>query len=196
MIRKSDQMEIFRAYDGGEAEWLAVRAKESCEQARLILLAAAVIVALLSMPMAAQADWQYTKWGMNIEAVARASQGALRVPTMEERRAETIGSEPELIGPYRTSGFAFTSYFYFGQSGLRMVMLIAIDALQTRAIVESLRGLYGEPVEVSRVVSLVKSRWRDDRSNNSIETYDLVSSASMPIQINYKPLRSGAEKGL
>src|ERR1700756_1136746 len=111
----------------------------------------AAIVAILSMPMATQADWQYTKWGMNVQEVARASREALRAATAEEgQRHKIIRAEPELIGPYRTSGFTFVSAFYFGQSGLKMVALTATDASATREIIEALRGLYGEPVEVRR----------------------------------------------
>jgi hypothetical protein len=202
MIRKSDQMEIFRAYDGGEAEWLAVRAKEPCEQARLILLAAAVIVALLSMPMAAQADWQYTKWGMSAEQALRASAGQLRLPGFEERRSHVINDrQPELIGRHATSSFRFSAALYFGatpRAGLDFVVLMSEDRSrrQTNAIIESLRGLYGEPSE-ARISQLTKTyRWRDDRANNSIEVYDYWFADNQGLQINYKPLRSGAEKGL
>jgi len=55
-------------------------------QNQMRTFSAAAVVAVLSMPMAAHADWQYTKWGMNVQEVARASREALRAATAEERQ--------------------------------------------------------------------------------------------------------------
>jgi hypothetical protein len=154
------------------------------------------------MPTAAQADWQYTKWGMTAEQALRAAGGQLRTPTIQERGARAAGDrQPELVGQHATSSFRFTVALFFGatpRSGLDLVVLMSEDRSrkQTGAIIESLRGLYGEPVQAS-VTRLAKTyRWRDERANNSIEVYDYWFADNQGMQINYKPLRSGAEKGL
>jgi|SRR5271155_431236 len=80
--------------------------------------------------------------------------------------------------------------------GLDRVALTATDYGQSRSIIESLRGLYGEPVELNRdrLGLGSKLRWRDDVHNNSIEIYDFASIRVL--NVFYMPLRSGSEKGL
>jgi hypothetical protein len=146
---------------------------------------------------AASADWQYTKWGMSIEQAARASGGQLRPPTAQERSDKTAnGVQPGLVGTYRSATFNFicTLYFPTPASGLGKVTLTAVNYQQARSIIESLRGLYGEPVEMDRDRFGNKFRWRDDAHNNSIEIYDLSSIGVL--NVFYAPLRSGSEKGL
>jgi hypothetical protein len=150
-----------------------------------------------SLPTVDMADWQYTKWGMKVDQIARASDGQLHVPTRQEGEAKARnGIAPGLLGTYQTSTFRFTCELYFQSptSGLTRVALTAIDYNQSNSIIESLRGLYGEPVEAERDKDGGKYRWRDEVHNNSIELYD--TPMIRVFSVFYTPLRSGSEKGL
>ena len=69
-----------------------------------------------------------------------------------------------------------------------------MDYQQSRSIIESLRGLYGEPIASDRDQYVSKFRLRDDAHNNAIEVYDMTSIAVL--HVFYTSLRSGSEKGL
>jgi hypothetical protein len=118
--------------------------------------------------MTAQADWQYTKWGMTVEQALRASGDQLHLPAIQEQRVRSAGDrQPELVGQHATTSFRFSVALFFGalpRSGLDLVVLRSEDRSrkQIDAIIQSLRGLYGEPVE-SKVNQMAKIyRWRDD----------------------------------
>jgi hypothetical protein len=87
----------------------------------------AAFAVLLSMPIAAQADWQYTKWGMTAEQALRVSGGQLRTPAIQERAAHAAGDrQPELVGQHATSSFRFTAALFFGaapRSGCAVFMV-------------------------------------------------------------------------
>ena len=128
-----------------------------------------IACASVLMPIHALADWQYTKWGMSVEQAARASDGQLRAPTAPERSAQVVnGVAPGLVGTYRSATFNFKCALYFTSTnlGLGRVTLTAMDYQQSRTIIESLRGLYGEPIEFSHGRFGDKFRWRDDPHDN------------------------------
>ena len=81
---------------------------------RLTNLLALIVVPLLPLSPA-HADWQYTKWGMSVEQVIRASGGQLRLPTPQERSAGECcgGVMPGLVGLYRTPTLVFSCLLYF-----------------------------------------------------------------------------------
>jgi len=178
--------------------WLAIFIahdvqRRDCRRATAGGLAAiAFVIAIIN---SANADWQYTKWGMSVEQAQRASKGSLRFPTAKEQAEKTIQSlAPALVGIHRTPQYQFNCALYFGGRGLERVNLAANDYSQKEAIIASIRAIYGEPVETNRLRKQIIYKWRDDRGNNFIQVSDIFFIRNL--NIHYTPMRTGAERGL
>lgn len=126
----------------------------------------AVCIAILaaSLPTAAQAHWQYTRWGMTEAQVLTASKGQAVRQTARYPRA---GEPPEeIVGKYATGGRAFNVRFTFDSGGLAAVSLTteSCGGLDT-----DLRSTYGRPInETGRTFPTIV--W-DDRRNSNRVTY-------------------------
>lgn len=178
--------------------WLAIFIahdvqRHDCRRAAAGGLAAIVFV--ITIISSANADWQYTKWGMSVDQAQRASNGSLRSPNAKEQADKTIQRlAPGLVGIYSTPQYQFNCALYFGGRGLERVHLGANDYSQRAAIIASLRAIYGEPVETKRDSDQIIYKWRDDRGNNFIQVSDIFFIGNL--NIHYTPMRTGAEKGL
>jgi hypothetical protein len=136
---------------------------------------------------AAQADWQYTKWGMNPAQVIRSAppQAALRAPTPPEASALAIkGKAPSVVGYHYAGNLAFNVALYFSDAnnGLSIVQLDMRNA-KWPDILASLVDQYGPPLTGGGSPRLL---WRDRMRGNAIEALnmDLISR----VIINYTPL--------
>jgi hypothetical protein len=144
------------------------------------------IVFYLLTTSPAVADWQYTKWGMSIDEVMRASGNALRAPTPKEKHDHTLSFAdrslkdlaPDLIGNYNTDSFRFNAVFYFGgnQKTLSRIELHLIDHSKLRPLLAALRSLYGEPLQSSNDSTSSMMRWRDEKNSNEVLAFDLLSN--------------------
>jgi hypothetical protein len=143
----------------------------------------------------ATADWQYTKWGMNIDQASRASGNTLRSPNPQEKSGGTInGLPPGLVGNYDNGSFHFSVALCFGGPGqtLSRVYLMLKDYAQWPSLVAALRSLYGEPSEHNRYTNGETMRWRDENGRNEIQVKSFTTIST--VDLIYSPLPSA--KGL
>lgn len=151
---------------------------------RLVLAGAAATV----LPSNAQADWQYTKWGMHVADAQQASRGTLHTPGPSEN-SPIHGQNAGLVGAYSAGALQFQVALYFHAGNLDLIRLMPDLSTSGAATIEALRGSYGEPVERSPVAPLAETiRWRDDKGNMNIEALNLNGH----VVVTYTPLRGVA----
>jgi hypothetical protein len=112
----------------------------------------------------AKADWQYTKWGMSVAQVAKASKGKAQ-PYSSKYSNETY--QVELAAPFQSGPFAFNAHFEFqGSKGLAIVALHPVDGTDCPSIERPLISKYGESDPEPRRFGAYK--WDDRKSNNVV----------------------------
>ena len=105
---------------------------------------AALSLACLLLPTAAQAHWHITRWGMTPEQVAAAFKGALRSDPGGPDD-QVMGQDRKLSGPVSFEGRQYRAEFYFSaQGGLTLVRLAPADAAQCPAIIAELKSRHGQ----------------------------------------------------
>jgi hypothetical protein len=127
-----------------------------------------VMAALVLVPGVAQAEWQYTRWGMTPHEVLRASNGAARLVT--EIRPRPGVEYPGLKGSHSTTSTEFETRFFFSGNQLDRITLRPLAASEeTVELMERrLRQKYGSPLELvaeERARTLV---WIDEERRNRI----------------------------
>lgn len=171
---------------------------------RTIVIAALVLGGVTVS--AAQADWQYTKWGMTPEEVAAASQGAATGP-----RKVTTGFDDEttqglLEAPYQAGRYSFIARFYFGSADRK---LAAVELVLQQEDTSKLRG----KERAERSVDLAAERrellstflqkygrpLREDSSRTLVHRLDWITEVdsvsyleigSAGVLVIYKPLKT------
>jgi hypothetical protein len=149
----------------------------------------AIVVAFFAITSPAHADWQYTKWGMNVTDALRASRGELHVASPAEAVGKQIrGVFPSLLGSHQAGAFRFDVAAFFRGPGqtLDLIHLTSTGAGLPQKIITELRGKYGEPIEDKPVPVLGRIiRFRDERGNTGIEVFTYNDT----LIVNYAPLR-------
>ena len=151
----------------------------------------AVIVAVCAMaPLAAKADWQYTRWGMSPAQVIQASQGAA-APFINA--GDTAEQRSKVVAPYRSGRHTFRSRVVFDRSDrLAIVMLELSDPSRCPELYADLTQAYGPPQATAKSGQL--PRWWDRKNGNVVLLIDMVSTSC---SIQYTPLvEAGAAGGL
>ena len=143
-------------------------------RSRLVMVSAALLVSSAS---ASRADWEYTKWGMTPEQVAKASQGTVKViPPDKRTREDADQTEVAAEGKYLTEKLALDVGFVFAAGGgLTCVMYNALgdDALRLGKI---LAGRYGAPAKESDFMSSHTTLWvKPDEIEYTIRTKQPVA---------------------
>lgn len=140
---------------------------------------------------------------MRLADAQRVSSGALRAPTPTEAQQKTIGGTPPgLVGAHTSGALRFESALYFKgpNNSLDIVQLTLTSGDRSQLVIDTLRGIYGEPVENRRTAPIGTSvRWRNDKDNMSIELYTFPNyhtGGPDSVIITYKPLRSTNSSGL
>lgn len=158
-----------------------------------------ILGASLYSPGAANAHWQFTRWGMTPEAVIAASKGTATATTPEERdsqRESRSGLAPVLKAPWQSGKFRFTAFFFFEpESELARISLKLEDPSLALELIGALRGKYGEPdsKSESEVFELLVWRTRDDQvSCLRVGT----SLATVTASVRYQPRVSEHGRGL
>ena len=151
---------------------------------------------LLCMAFAtsANAQWQYTNWGMSPDEVAAASGGeGARALSDPERQWDGVKIAAE--GAYQSGSYNFDTEFFFTNEELVSVKLNLIsDDLSTDAskLRHSLYAVYGEPfAESSGMMKIVT--WHDAKKNNRL---DLIVIGDLSVSLQYRPLRDASSSGL
>lgn len=117
-----------------------------------------ILCLLVAAPMSARADWEYTKWGMTPEQVAKASKGAAKVIPPAKRRTggavESGATAAQSLGPVKMAvGFLFDAKTH----GL-VCVISTVDDHSTNAQLESeLLKRLGQPRKTSGDPGSMKS---------------------------------------
>ncbi len=114
-------------------------------------IAAFMGVLAMTVSTSAHADWQYTKWGMNVDEVIRASSGTAFAAKDEERSFD-LGSTRAAVAKYKTTdGYEFNVNFFFNNAShvLDMVELIWPNGRTCDNVVQRVENTYG-PAGVSK----------------------------------------------
>lgn len=116
---------------------------------RTAALIAMSITAFAFEASPANANWQFTSWGMTPEQVQQASGGTARPTTPDEKKAYTYsdqGIAAEETMPYTAGDLSFTAYFLFGARGLQGVSLkLNGGEAQSQELQHTLVDKYGTP---------------------------------------------------
>jgi hypothetical protein len=104
------------------------------------------LLALAACPRPAAADWEYTKWGMTPEQVAKASRGNVQI-TNPRPAASDQKLEVRAMGTYAAGPLHFGASFGFdaGSRGLAFVTYSTYDASQNGLLKDWLLRKYGQP---------------------------------------------------
>jgi hypothetical protein len=133
------------------------------------LLASAVAASLVVSHRPAGADWQYTRWGMTPAEVEKAAEGRTKPADGPGRNSDTAVALLEV--PYRADRFGFTATFRFGREsqGLESVELSLEDPDGCPALIQSLRGRYGDPERGGGPDDILhRLEWRDTARDDLI----------------------------
>jgi hypothetical protein len=105
----------------------------------------------------AHADWEYTKWGMTPEQVARASRGAVQaIPAAQRTRIPEVKLESGAEGTFSDGALRLQVGFSFDipGGGLAMVQYAVLNAEQSGQLKEWMVRRYGQPQSVSGVPAI------------------------------------------
>lgn len=159
-------------------------------------IAAIIVACAFATP--AQADWQYTRWGMTLPELQAASPAGLVVRDLP--RHSTPQSTIRASSTYEASGMRFTARFGFDQrSRLNRVSLTLSDASQCSALRESLRSVYGWPDVRNQTRAFNLDRWRDVRGGQMITLLSIGEGMGPTLatcDLDYTPIVTREESGL
>jgi hypothetical protein len=123
---------------------------------RVIRLLAKVVVVTVaaSYSNGAEADWQYTRWGMTLDEVLKASNGRMqRCSPLACKGKESENLTPGAFGPYESGPYKFQAFLSFNSAGgLAFVNLELLDATSehSASLVGELHSKYGKPDSSSK----------------------------------------------
>jgi len=128
----------------------------------------------------AQADWQYTRWGMTEAEVIAASAG--KAVAHHVRVRESWGIYPDLVAPTRFGPFEYDAYFYFDNDtgGLEAVRLEPPAPVWCIDVMKALLERYGTDQEIING----KTIWRDPPNNDRVSLSEFSTC-----RVKYQPLQ-------
>ena len=140
---------------------------------RLAFISTLIAAALCLAAPQAQADWEYTKWGMTKDAVIAASQaaaakdkdtnpGRIAAPPTPENlgRWQGKGDQPDLVAFYQMDEFLFTALFYFDKDGLKSVHLMLNNANLGSTLHTRLQQKWGISPKSQSDPIMTQEEWR------------------------------------
>ncbi len=110
----------------------------------------------------AHADWEYAKWGMTAEQVAKASGGAVVVlPAAEQVKNDDMKMIRKAEGTLTDGVLKLRVQFAFdtATNGLKMVAYGPIDVSQNEAVKAWLVKRYGPPSQTNKLQRTTTSTW-------------------------------------
>jgi hypothetical protein len=166
------------------------------------------LVALLAAT-AAQADWQYTKWGMS-ESELTAISPNIQPTTASERQGHSnphIGSALYKSG-YDARDINFTAYYWFNAGQLVAVEIVPTNLDDGPKANLTLDQVYGAPIEDKSkpmnggliFCNILDRKWRSEREKNIITVSSLRCNPGHRerdfFSIRYAPILSNGSTGL
>lgn len=161
-------------------------------------LGLALAMAWLAAPVSARADWDWTRWGMNADAVVAGSDG--RVARVEGAANQRVnGWDLKATGPLERDGFRFRAEFFFDPGGeaLHLVRLSLIDVADCGRLEAALRRRHGEPRDQSLTLALGSQavrvtllKWDDDGRGDflALTAMPPVGETAGNCFVRYRPL--------
>ncbi|MBO1022836.1 hypothetical protein IPV08_23025 [Methylobacterium sp. SD274] len=139
----------------------------------------------------ANADWQYTRWGMTVDEVNEASGKSLT--TYRDDSEAKSNNQSLLIGGYKSDDIHFNTYFRFGKTSKLLETIILKAAPKLCGRVESrLIQTYGKPFKTDNIDKvLVSHQWFDRANNNKV---DFIAHTGR-CDVSYEPLPMPGAKG-
>jgi hypothetical protein len=113
-------------------------------------LATMIAVPLMLAPTVAWSDWEYARWGMSPDQLARASGGAVTVLPPEQRKKHpAFGSETAASGAYAEGALRMKLSFSFDltNGGLTCIIFTEAGAPQDELLKQSFVRRNGPPHE-------------------------------------------------
>ena len=158
-----------------------------------VRFAALMVLMLPFWPISANADWQYTKWGMTPEQVQTAAKGKL-TPVAGQETCQACSLVPLLAGDYVAAGQQFRLRFEFADGKSLAAVVLAIPAPRRtwgcNDLFDSLSLKYGAPSWTAPLTgdgSLPSARWLDSHDRNTVLFNDVSEQTGM-CEIQYSPL--------
>jgi hypothetical protein len=131
-----------------------------------------VLTALAAAPLSlwtppAQADWQYTKWGMTPAEVIRASNG--KATANADQGKNTDIGKVKLAASYQAKDIVLKAYFQLDEDDkLSLVLLDVIEPSNCYKVESLLSQFYGKDEYDSEVLNISIKRWRDVNNGNIV----------------------------
>ena len=162
---------------------------------------------------AAKADWEYTKWGMSPQQVARAAKNLTTASS--DLRPDSDGNVTKLVAPYRRDKFSFEAQFGFNpadrlssvtlvlkdkSAGLGMGMDMGMstemgadmnmDQGGCHDLLASVKTKYGPPQGGrSAHMQYIIETWQDRQNKNNV-TYTVLDGVGCYVQ--YSAIKAAA----
>jgi hypothetical protein len=150
----------------------------------------------LTHPTNAVADWQYTRWGMTVDEVVKASKGQLKpcdAQLCSGRELRGAKDEVRLIGNYASGQYSFKAYFYFDSKKLSIVTLDLNNPTLGWSLGADLRARYGEPSRQSRDSISSDMQWQTKTDRIYFMT---IGSGPRSASVSYRPRITAGNQGL
>lgn len=153
-----------------------------------------VLILMIGLSLAgpACADWQYTRWGMTPEDVARAAGNAAVSTSAEEIKKWRHGDlTPLNKAAYRTDKFRFTAIFYYTPERRLQEVALQLEDGDARELLFAMRDRYGAPVREQLEGLLQFMVWELPD-----EIVRFVQVVNGPPTVEYATRRTARAKGL
>jgi hypothetical protein len=166
------------------------------------------IGSLLLWPVAAAANWQYTRWGMTETELAALSENIVPA-TLSEQNGHSnpyIGAA-KLKAGYVAGDTRFTAFFLFRDQKLVGVTLWPDDPAAWPTANNRLVSIYGKPIvdekKTDRACTTILRKWRAEADQNMVrfDAFTCISPQTGQVvgksySIRYEPLLTSEGTGL
>jgi hypothetical protein len=158
-------------------------------------------IALILTPHGAFADWQYAKWGMTADQVAKASKGKA-IPYVYEGVMSADQKAAEEKSPYATKlkatfksgSLSLEAHFGFRKDdGMLAYVSVSGDASTCKPLYDALLNKYEKPIDTQRSQFLEEDTWHDKKNNNKVKW---TNAGGEVCWIEYSPLSNAENSGL
>lgn len=143
----------------------------------------------------AQADWQWSRWGMTIEQLRAAAPYPLMPFSMPD--IDRDDSVSRIGGSHAVSGRRFAVVFRFSSAdALNAVLLMPNDNSLCPTLISELTNANGQPIATHADRYSHSVRWRNSATGNDIEVSQVNDGPVITYcMIEYRPIRSATDLG-
>ena len=158
-----------------------------------------LFTATIALPnSSANADWQYSRWGMTPDQMLTASKGQLKRCDPKACAGQTTDkTAAQLFGPYQSGEFSFKSFAFFDKqtNKLAQVTLQLTTPEKANELIGALRARYGEPSSQNKTTIMTLLVWREQKDQIALMILGFGQTTNSA-SIIYQPRITEATKGL